>query len=636
MMPKNSAVKSLKIALPVCLALCLASADALAQQLEEIVVTAQRRSESVQEIPVAVTSMSGEELELFNDHNLFDVSEQVPNMQVSAPYGELQPIFSIRGVSMSDYNSNQSSPIGVYVDEAYIGAIFTHGLNFFDVERIEVLRGPQGTLYGKNATGGAINIITRTAEVDGPFSGNIKAGYGNYNAITASGAIEGTLVENALAVRVAFNYAQDEGFYKNALGGENLAQTDFGSARISLNWQATDAFSAILKYTRSNSSPRSNPPRNEGRIPIPGVGNVDITGYQRPASLGFHEGQFNKVGEADVELDLASLMLTYDMANFSIVSVSSWYEATYFQGVDTDASPVTLLEIDWSSDTNAYSQDLRFVSEFSGRMNFIAGFYFDNEDLSMHNLLTLYEQPTILVGTPLGNLLTEFGMVDQRLETEKKSAAAYGQFRFTLADQLGLDVGLRYTRDKNALTYVNISRLDFDGNPLGSWVPGNITGTAVDNAFLPPEFDPAGAGFYIDGPYTLDSAPTFGKTESELTGKLSLDYAFTDQVMSYASYSHGFRSGNFNGGLYYVPRPLEEAYAEPEFVDAYELGLKTELADGKLRINSAAFFYDYTDQQFVNVVGVATFLENAGGSEIWGFETELWAQPTTQTVSTRF
>ena len=267
------------------------------------------------------------------------------------------------------------------------------------------------------------------------------------------------------------------------------------------------------------------------------------------------------------------------------------------------------------------------MSDFDGNINFIAGLYYGKEDLAMHNMLTLYEDPTILLGSPLGNLLTEFGRVDQRLDTGKRSMAAYTQFRFTLTDRLGLDVGLRYTDDKNSLDYVNISRLDYDGNPLGSWVPGNITGTAVDNAFLPPEFDPAGLGFYIDGPYTLDSAPTYDVTENEWTGKVSLDYAFKDTMMGYASYSHGYRSGSFNGGLYYVPRPLDGAYAKPEFVDTYEIGLKSDLLDGQLRINAAAFYYDYTDQQFINVVGVSTFLENAGGSEIKGFELEVWAQP---------
>ena len=139
---------------------------AAAQQLEEIIVTATKRAESAQDIPIAVTGVTADMLDKLGFENANDVSAQVPNMQVSGPYGDVQPIFSIRGVSMSDYSSNQASPIGVYVDEAYLGPVYSHGANFFDIERLEVLRGPQGTLYGKNTTGGAINIITRTPTFD--------------------------------------------------------------------------------------------------------------------------------------------------------------------------------------------------------------------------------------------------------------------------------------------------------------------------------------------------------------------------------------------------------------------------------------------------------------------------------------
>jgi len=133
--------------------------------LEEVLVTAQKRSQSTQDIPVAVTGMTDTQLDKYGFENASDIAAQVPNMQVSGPYGDIQPIFSIRGVSMSDYSSNQASPIGVYVDETYLAPVYSHGANFFDIERLEVLRGPQGTLYGKNTTGGAINIITRTPPI---------------------------------------------------------------------------------------------------------------------------------------------------------------------------------------------------------------------------------------------------------------------------------------------------------------------------------------------------------------------------------------------------------------------------------------------------------------------------------------
>ena len=152
--------------------ICLAIASSFnsafaAPMLEEVLVTAQKRSQSTQDIPVAVTGLTGTQLDKYGFENASDISAQVPNMQVSGPYGDIQPIFAIRGVSMSDYSSNQASPIGVYVAETYLAPVYSHGANFFDIERLEVLRGPQGTLYGKNTTGGASLAIKPSANWPG-------------------------------------------------------------------------------------------------------------------------------------------------------------------------------------------------------------------------------------------------------------------------------------------------------------------------------------------------------------------------------------------------------------------------------------------------------------------------------------
>ena len=188
----------------ICLAIASAANSAVAgPMLEEVLVTAQKRSQSTQDIPVAVTGLTGTQLDKYGFENASDISAQVPNMQVSGPYGDIQPIFSIRGVSMSDYSSNQASPIGVYVDETYLAPVYSHGANFFDIERLEVLRGPQGTLYGKNTTGGAINIITRTPQFNDEPSNYIKLGAGSFNATSAEAGAETQLIDGVLAARGA-------------------------------------------------------------------------------------------------------------------------------------------------------------------------------------------------------------------------------------------------------------------------------------------------------------------------------------------------------------------------------------------------------------------------------------------------
>ncbi|MBU0538984.1 MAG: TonB-dependent receptor [Gammaproteobacteria bacterium] len=637
-------------------ALFTAAHAAAAPALEEVLVTAQKRSESAQDIPIAVTGVTADMLDKLGFENANDVSAQVPNMQVSGPYGDVQPIFSIRGVSMSDYSSNQASPIGVYVDEAYLGPVYSHGANFFDIERLEVLRGPQGTLYGKNTTGGAINIITRTPNFDGENSSYVKGGFGSYNATSLEAGTEGELIPGVLAARIAGSLKRDDGYVEVVGQDANAAQTDFQGARLSLNWIINDKLDAVLKITTSGNDSLSTPPRNEARTDLRGTGlegdsngYIDYTGYSRGSrNLDFHETESNAIGALITNTDLAVLTMNYNADNYTLTSVSSYMDADYYQMADTDGSPNGLLEIKWSSDSVSFSQDLRFTSNFDGMFNIIAGAYYGSEDLYMQNIYDIFDQiPDVRVGVakpdniPIFPYLIDFGMIDQRLETKKTSAAIYTQMRFDFSSDFGMDVGLRYTRDESKLSYLNISRLSNSGLPLGSYVPGNTTG--VDNAWITLPLtvfdlqnlisDPtallnyANAG-YTHGAYTLDSAPELSAPEQEFTGKIGLDYRFNDDFMVYGSVSRGYRAGSYNGGVYYQPRPLETAYASPEFINAYEVGFKADMAEDSVRLNAAAFLYDYTNQQFINVVGISNFLENAGGSQIMGAEAELWARLT--------
>ncbi|MFT7404436.1 TonB-dependent receptor [Zhongshania sp.] len=634
--------------------ICLAIASSLnsafaAPMLEEVLVTAQKSSQSTQDIPVAVTGLTSTQLDKYGFENASDISAQVPNMQVSGPYGDIQPIFAIRGVSMSDYSSNQASPIGVYVDETYLAPVYSHGANFFDIERLEVLRGPQGTLYGKNTTGGAINIITRTPQFNDDPSNYIKLGVGSFNATTAEAGAETQLIDGILAARGALSFKRDEGYAEIVGRDANGAQTDFQGGRLALHFAPNDAWDAVLKYTVSGNDALSTPARNEGRTDLIGAPNSDYNAYSRQSrNLDFHETEANEVGALITNTDIVGLTVTFAGDYYSITSVSSYYDADYYQKADTDGSPNDLLTITWSSNTIGYSQDLRFASEFDGMFNIIAGVYYGYEDQYMNNVYDIFDTPPDLrVGFAKPDtaqqypFLLDFGMLDQRMETKKDSLAAYTQMRFDFTDRLGMDLGLRYTKDGNEQSYFNISRVGYDGSPRGTYVPGNNTG--VDDAYISLPLsqsqlvdilgDPTllanlqNIG-YTHGPYTLDSAPALEADEAEWTGKLGLDYRINDDVMVYVSASHGYRSGSFNGGAYYLARPIETAYASPEYIDAFEVGFKADLLDNSMRLNAALFSYDYTDQQFINVVGFSNFLENAGSSKIAGAEAEFWARLT--------
>jgi iron complex outermembrane recepter protein len=656
--------------------ICTFSCSAIAApMLEEVIVTAQKRAESTQDTPIAITGMSENTLEKFGFSSANDISAQVPNMQVSGPYGDVQPIFSIRGVSMSDYSSNQASPIGVYNDESYMGAVYTHGMSFFDVARLEVLRGPQGTLYGKNTTGGAINIVTKTPEIGDGFHFNAKQGVGNYNSHKGDYGVEGTLIEDRLAARLAYSYSRRDGYYENALGGPDLSQQDFQGARLVFNFNVTDQINMVLKYTHAENDALASPSRNEPRgdlsanpelvavLETTGVGTYDRqnngyqdnTAYSRPAEgLDYYEVQDNYTGALIVNMDLLVNTIEFVADNYTITAVTSVNESDYHQLQNVDGSPQELLEIDWNVETQAFSQDLRVSTTLYDDFDLIAGVYYATEDMQLHNTYCIYGDPpdtrtaaTFPGVTGYYPYLLDFGCVDQHMDTEKESYAGYGQMRWNITENLGMDIGLRYTDDKIDLPYLNVSRIGYDGSPRGTWVPGNNTG--VDNIFVPlnvgsqSPLEPGNliAGIlngsiglsellqtaqtgYTHGPYTEDSATPLSAHEQEWTGKIGLDYRFNDNLMVYTSFSRGFRSGNFNAGVYYEEREFNNAYAAPEFLNAYELGVKADFWDQRARINSALFYYDYTNQQFINVVGVSNFLENAGGSQIFGLESEMF------------
>ena len=361
------------------LAAATASPVSAQMVLEETLVTAQKRTQSLQDVPVAVSAMTGDDVANFGWERAADVAAQVPNMQISTPLGDAQPLFSIRGVSMVDYQPSATGPIGVYIDESYIASSFLHGLSMFDLERLEVLRGPQGTLYGKNTTGGAINLISRTPGIGDVTSGYITLGAGNYDLIESNGAVEATLVEDVLAARLAYTYRENDGVWENKTG-DDMGQTKNTSFRVTLNYQPTENLNAILKLSHGESDPRSAAPRAEGT----NANGLNIAGSPATLNPKAHEGSVNFLGKTESEMDFANLKLTFEFGDYSLVSVSSWSEGDYLSATDSDGTSDDLLAFVWGAEVTAVSQDLRLVSSFDGPINFIVGAYFSDDDLDTH------------------------------------------------------------------------------------------------------------------------------------------------------------------------------------------------------------------------------------------------------------
>ncbi len=551
----GSALVTLGLSLP----LLLATHATVAQQnrqIEEVIITATKREQSLQDVAVAVSVVDGDMVENAQMDNGTDIARLSPNVNVSYFGLPDQPKFSLRGAATTDFALNTSSATGIIVDEVNLAASYFGGPLLFDVERIEALRGPQGTLFGKNTTGGAIHFITRAPSFE--TGGYIDTSVGNFGYTHVDGAYETTLSEN-LAARIAFTYSNSDGFWENHFpGGNDLGDIDNRAARLSFAYQGND-WDGTLRLFTSRSNPNAagiihdpftttglnafgtNP--REGHGPCPAGQSYDRW-----------EGCWDRSGVIDVETDGMYLTLNKDLGNYTLTSVTSLVSGSFLNLVDADGTGEAgnQLHIDFYAESDEKQQDLRLTSNFDGDFNFIAGlYYFD-------------EQSYVPTTTYILNLFSTTRIFDQ----QRESIAAYFNGSLDLSDALALNFGLRWTRDNGDFT--NYSSINYD--PAGNLLVVNIAN------------DPANDMDYND------SAPT---------GEIGLNYTTADDALVYGKYSRGYRSSAFDGTAD-VPSNLTKADAE--FIDSIEFGYKTQLADNTIRLNSAVFFSQYKDMQFLNSI----------------------------------
>ncbi|WP_145999102.1 TonB-dependent receptor [Oceanicoccus sp. KOV_DT_Chl] len=581
---------------------------ATASQLEEVTVTAQKRPQNVQMVPLAITAITAADLNKNRIQTLSNITAMTPNVQAALPNGEVLPIFSIRGISMADYSVNQSSPIGVYLDEVYLSSNYSHGLQTFDVDRIEVLRGPQGTLYGKNTTAGAINIISKTPDFSA--DGFLTLGIGNYQQQTIDAAYETPLIEQQLSARLALSAKQAEGFAENHTpGAKDLSATDRHALRLTINYQASEQWSAVLKLNSGRSQPET-----QAVIPNATFNGIDYLSaqlaaanqpfYTRPDSYDSFDADSNKVDTTDIKTDGGSLTVSYDSGQHTLTSISGFYRGDYDHRADSDGTPQQLLEIDYLSELKQWSQDLRISSNHSDTLWYTVGLYFNKEQIETDVSYDYYHGLQSIVPNfvaPLTGIVSGFSQI-QRYEQERSSQAIYGEMSFKLNTAATLTSGLRYTEDKNSQFNVHSYITDYDQIPQFGLIP-------------------------FTAPYDPNAVhPRQQFTDREWSGKLALDYQWDDRHLFYASYNRGYRSGAFNGAA--TTDASELTPVEPEYVNAYELGIKGETENGRVRYNTALFYYDYRNQQFINVVGTRQLLDSADRSTVRGLELELHAIAT--------
>ena len=547
----------------------------------DIIVTAQRRAQSILSVPIAISALGGDMLESRGITNSADLQNAVPNLQISSPFGQTQPNFSLRGISLAnEYNSNQASPIGVYVDDVYLANRTAHGMGLFDLDRVEVLRGPQGTLFGRNTTGGAINFITKAPTLSGT-EGYAEGGYGNFDTFTPQAAIETTMVEDQLGLRVAGNFVNGDGQIENvAPGGLDANSQDTIQGRATLRIRPGDG-PLDIKLKVYGGRDRGTQAAVHGLLPF-------------RAGLDFFETNENRIGRNRTEAYGASATIAYEISpELTFTSITSRDAGKQSLQQAADGSPLDILDINWRSEYAQFSQEARF-NYGSGALNLVGGGFYGWDRIVTDN--------TFNIGQALGPGVN--GGFFQHYQQVRRSYAAFAQGDLELARGLTLTVGGRYTWDRAQYSdgYAYLFAGDVGGpqTPLATTVPcPGVPGTCA--------YDPT-LRYALPG------------RNNALTGRVSLSYQVDGGPLVYASYNRGYRSGAFNGGGYTSSAGI--TYIAPERVNAYEVGIKGRFFD-MLTLSVAGFYYDYSNQQVQDTrPGPVSFLTNAPKSKVYGGEVE--------------
>jgi iron complex outermembrane receptor protein len=617
--------------------------------LEEVVVTAQKREESLQRVPVSVTALTSSQLGTMKLDSPSAIASQVPNLQVNGIVGQGSPLFSLRGISMFDYSLSQEGPVASYLDEVYKGNFVLFGVEMYDLERVEVLRGPQGTLYGKNTTGGAINFITKRPGFD--TNGYLKLGVGNYKRKEAEGALQFALVPDKLAIRAAFTTTVADGFIKNVLPGkEAMEGVDQFGMRLSVLYKATDNLDFTLRLGYSKQNP-TNYAIIAGRVSAAGIGGA---GYYRTSDgtatgtpLADDEVAQNYTPLRHQENRSAALTAKWNFTDkLALTSITSWDQGELFNPEGTDGSPLDIWKIPYFGKTKQVTQDLRLSTTGNDALSFILGGYFQREvvfntnENKIFNLLDLtgdgvvnyqdcasssYDIPNPVDPTIFGysngafiNLACNYY---NQFDQIKNSWAVYSDGSYALNDQFKLRAGLRYNHDnaamKNAINQVRGA----DEVPiaslfnLGACSPG--APTACPLLFLPgsPGYDAA-----------VNTTRSQYSHDTDFTGRLGFDWTPNATTLVYLNLSRGYRGAAFNAQFLFSPDDFTTV--KPEKLNAAEVGFKTSWMDNRVQFNGAVFHYQYKNQQIINVFPTGQQpLINLGKSKIDGGELEFVTRP---------
>lgn len=551
--------------------------------LEEVVVTAQKRSESIQSIGLTVSALTGDELKEANVDDITKLAANIPNVQVNHGFGPTN--FNIRGLGVNEFSSNLDSPVAVHLDEGYISKGFTTSLMLFDIERVEALKGPQGTLFGRNATGGAVNFFTNKPGDE--FEASVQVGYDDYRTLRTEGFINAPLAEDLNFRLSGFKTKQSKGYYENLTRNDDEGKADKWALRGQLAWalESTD-FNLSIAYGEDNSSfipyegagiftPESlaagspafcseylNGTVNGGTANcVRGIDGLNPGDSDPYTSNGNFKHNVNNVANNTL------LRVEHDFGWSTLTSITSYQDFERDQQEDADGTPGGGVEIFYYDVVETVSQELRLTSNNEGMWNYVLGFYYLDDEFYQAEYLR------ILGGNAPG-FFTEF-------KQSSEAVAVFANNDFQLTDDFSLTLGVRWSEEDIEINGGTDFGTGLIRTSSGRDIPENIVGVGSESSAV------VGGGKRNDENITYKAGI---KWEPEVDQ--------FDQFLAFLNYSTGFRSGGFNAA--FVASQEGFTSLQPEEITALEGGIKTTFWDGRARLNVSAFIYEF-ENGIVNV-----------------------------------
>lgn len=529
-----------------------ADAQTVRKRIDEILVTAEKREVSIQRTPVSMAAYTSKHLEQSSIEDIYDIGLHTPGLIVNK---EIVGKIYIRGIGTENLTIGGDPGVPVHVDGVYLARTSAAVLDLYDVERVEVLRGPQGTLYGRNATGGSINIISKAPTDE--FYARLETQYGNYDRFRIGGTLSGPIIEDKLLFRASFVKSDRDGFTPNLFNGEDLDDEDLTMGRLRLKFLISDdvTFDLIGEFSLDDSKPApfkqlEFSPLFEGTL-----GAFDPPGL-RPVS------QDSPVTEEQDQWGVTGI-LNWDLGSVILTSVSGFRSTEFMAQFDGDAVDVLFQNFSDTSDSEQFSQEVRLSSDGWDKFDWMIGAYYFHDDA----------MTSIFIPIP------GFGFdILHNADMKTDAFAFFGQVTYRATDRLSFTAGLRYS---------NEDKMAFQFSDFG---------------FIPP----------LQQDLDEDS--------DAITPRFVIEFAANDDVLLYASVTRGFKSGGFTFNGF-------QSNFRPEFVWAYEGGVKSQFMDGRVQANVSAFYYDYTDLQVSKLQNQAGVITNAADATIYGGEFELIVRP---------